>query len=275
MGGLNKYFFSQLFDQLYELASNHHSKLPNPVDFILDEFVNLGKFTNYEEFLATCRGYGIGVATILQTFTQLQDKYSREKAESILGNCSVKICMNSANHTTAKYFSDLLGKATVKVQTSNKSSSKNTKQEGSSSSESDNEGYSARDLMTPSEISSMPDDTQLIIFSNRPPIKTKKAFQFELFPQPKQLLNQTEYIRNTNPSQNKKMDQLRKEFDEKNGDKEKEQQEKRLKEREEKKKQEELDRKEMALAESLEDLNNKDESKGSIDDIEFTTFVEE
>lgn len=276
--GLTNIFFSQLFDQLYELASNHHSKLPNPVNFILDEFVNLGKFTNYEEFLATCRGYGIGVATILQTLTQLQDKYSREKAESILGNCSVKICMNSANHTTAKYFSDLLGKATVKVQTSNKSSSKNTKQEGSSSSESDNEGYSARDLMTPSEISSMPDDTQLIIFSNRPPIKAKKAFQFELFPQPKQLLNQTEYKRNTNPSQNEKMDQLKKEFDEKNGSKEQEQQEKRLKELEEKKEQEALDRKENALAESEEDFNNKEvseEIEELKEDIDFTTFVEE
>src|SRR5699024_2638928 len=54
--GLTNIFFSQLYDQLYELASNHHSKLPVPVDFILDEFVNLGKFNNYEEFLATCRG---------------------------------------------------------------------------------------------------------------------------------------------------------------------------------------------------------------------------
>ena len=87
--------------------------MPVPVNFILDEFVNLGKFTNYEEFLATCRGYGIGVSTIIQTLTQLQDKYNKEKAESILGNCSIQICMNAANNTTAKYFSDLLGKATV------------------------------------------------------------------------------------------------------------------------------------------------------------------
>lgn len=64
-------FFSQLFDELYKLASNHGAKLPVPVDFILDEFVNLGKFPKYEEFLATCRGYGIGVTTICQTLTQL------------------------------------------------------------------------------------------------------------------------------------------------------------------------------------------------------------
>lgn len=209
---LTNIFFSQLFDQLYELASNHHSKLPVSVNFILDEFVNLGKFTNYEEFLATCRGYGIGVATIIQTLTQLQDKYNREKAESILGNCSIQICMNAANNTTAKYFSELLGKATVKVATSNKSSSKNTKQEGSSTSHSDNEGYSARDLMTAGEVKSMPDDTELIVFANRPPIKAKKAYQFDLFPKPKIILNQSDYQKNTNPKQIERLEQLQKEF---------------------------------------------------------------
>ena len=222
--GLTNIFFSQLFDQLYELASEHHSILPVPVNFILDEFVNLGKFTNYEEFLATCRGYGIGVATIIQSITQLQDKYNKEKAESILGNCSVKICMNAANNTTAKYFSDLLGKATVKVQTSNKSSSKNTKQEGSSSSHSDNEGYSARDLMTAGEVTSMPDNTQIILFANLPPIKTKKAFQFDLFPKPKELLNQSEYELNTNPMQFERLEELQQAFKKDRKQKEKEKQ---------------------------------------------------
>src|SRR5699024_12016287 len=75
--GLTNIFFSQLFDQLYDSASNNHAKLKNPVNFILDEFVNLGKFTNYEEFLATCRGYGIGVATIIQSLTQLHDRYNK------------------------------------------------------------------------------------------------------------------------------------------------------------------------------------------------------
>src|SRR5699024_828222 len=82
--GLTNIFFSQLFDQLYELASNHHSKLPVPVDFILDEFVNLGKFNNYEEFLATCREYEIELTTILKTPTQLKDGKKRKKVEIIL-----------------------------------------------------------------------------------------------------------------------------------------------------------------------------------------------
>ncbi|HAP7634436.1 TPA: type IV secretory system conjugative DNA transfer family protein, partial [Enterococcus faecium] len=172
-------FFSQLFDELYKLASDHGAKLPVSVDFILDEFVNLGKFPKYEEFLATCRGYGIGVTTICQTLTQLQALYGKEKAESILGNHAVKICLNAANDVTAKYFSDLLGKSTVKVETGSESTSRSKE---TSTSKSDSYSYTSRSLMTSDEIMRMPDTQSLLIFSNQRPIKATKAFQFKLFP---------------------------------------------------------------------------------------------
>ena len=185
-------FFSQLFDELYKLAADHHAKLPHQVDFILDEFVNLGKFPKYEEFLATCRGYGIGVTTICQTLTQLQALYGKGKAESILGNHAVKICLNAANDVTAKYFSDLLGKSTVKVETGSESTS-HSKEE--SHSKSDSYSYTSRSLMTPDEIMRMPEDQSLLIFSNARPVKATKAFQFKLFPGADHLVNlsQNEY----------------------------------------------------------------------------------
>lgn len=222
--GLTNIFFSQLFDQLYDSASNNHAKLKNPVNFILDEFVNLGKFTNYEEFLATCRGYGIGVATIIQSLTQLQDRYNKEKAESILGNCAVQICMGAGNNTTAEYFSKLLGKATVRVETENSSSSKNTDQKGNSSSHSENESYSARDLMTTGEIKSMDTDTQIIVFSKKPPLKTQKAYQYEIFPSPINLLNQNDYSNHADNRQVERFNQLVKEFNENKEQKELEKQ---------------------------------------------------
>ncbi|WP_328797632.1 type IV secretory system conjugative DNA transfer family protein (plasmid) [Lactiplantibacillus plantarum] len=179
-------FFSQLFDELYKLAADNHAKLPHQVDFILDEFVNLGKFPKYEEFLATCRGYGIGVTTICQTLTQLQALYGKDKAESILGNHAVKICLNAANDVTAKYFSDLLGKSTVKVETGSESTS-HSKEE--SHSKSDSYSYTSRSLMTPDEIMHMPEDQSLLIFSNARPVKATKAFQFKLFPGADHLVN--------------------------------------------------------------------------------------
>lgn len=193
-------FFSQLFDELYKLASNHGAKLPVPVDFILDEFVNLGKFPKYEEFLATCRGYGIGVTTICQTLTQLQALYGKEKAESILGNHAVKICLNAANDVTAKYFSDLLGKSTVKVETGSESTSHSKE---TSTSKSDSYNYTSRSLMTPDEIMRMPDTQSLLVFANQRPIKATKAFQFKLFPGADHLveLKQNDYISEPSGSQ--------------------------------------------------------------------------
>ncbi|OEY83863.1 conjugal transfer protein [Oenococcus kitaharae] len=179
-------FFSQLFDELYKLAADNHAQLPRQVDFVLDEFVNLGKFPKYEEFLATCRGYGIGVTTICQTLTQLQALYGKDKAESILGNHAVKICLNAANDVTARYFSDLLGKSTVKVETGSESTSHSKE---TSTSKSDSYSYTSRSLMTPDEIMRLPEDESLLIFSNARPVKATKAFQFKLFPGVDHLVN--------------------------------------------------------------------------------------
>ena len=205
-------FFSQLFDELYKLAADHHAKLPHQVDFILDEFVNLGKFPKYEEFLATCRGYGIGVTTICQTLTQLQALYGKDKAESILGNHAVKICLNAANDVTAKYFSDLLGKSTVKVETGSESTS-HSKEE--SHSKSDSYSYTSRSLMTPDEIMRMPDTQSLLIFSNQRPIKATKAFQFKLFPGADHLvkLKQNDYTSEPSGSQVTKFNEANKKWE--------------------------------------------------------------
>ena len=233
------------------ISKNFASEITN-----IDEFVNLGKFTNYEEFLATCRGYGIGVATIIQTLTQLQDRYNKEKAESILGNCAVQICMGAGNNTTAEYFSKLLGKATVRVETENSSSSKNTDQKGNSSSHSENESYSARDLMTAGEIKSMETDTQLIVFSKKPPLKTQKAYQYEIFPNPDVLLNQNDYENHEDPKQTEKFNQLVNEFESKAEENEEKKQERLEIIQQEKKEKEEKEQKEKddnALNHYLED----------------------
>ncbi len=74
--------------------------------------------------------------------------------------------MNAAN-TITNTFPTYSEKATVKVETENKSSMQNSKQDGSSTSQSENESYSARDLMTVGEVKSMSDDTELIIFANK------------------------------------------------------------------------------------------------------------
>jgi len=177
--GLINLFFNQTFQELYAVGAKNNTKLPQPVIFYLDEFPNLGRFDDYEKFLATCRGYGIACCTILQNITQLQDKYGKEQAESILGNCGVKLCLGNVNDTTAEYFSRLAGKSTIKVDTGSSSESHGEK---GSSSASKSYSYTARNLINADEILTMNPNESICIITGKHPIKLKKTKQFEIFP---------------------------------------------------------------------------------------------
>src|SRR5699024_4046942 len=177
---LTALFFTQMFDQLYKLGDENHSKVPFPVDFILDEFPNLGILPNYEEFLATCRGYRISVTTIVQSLSQLNDKYGRDKAESILGNNATKICLGNVNTATAEYFQKEMGNTTVEFETSGSSSSSG--KENKSTSSSKNVSYAGRSLMNIDEIMSMDRDTALLLTTGKHPIKMNQVKHFVLFP---------------------------------------------------------------------------------------------
>ena len=86
--------------------------------------------------------------------------------------------MNASNEETAKYFSKLLGKATVKVGTGSHSSGEGR---NASRSYSNSYNFTSRELMTPDEISRMDRRECLLIFSNQRPMKVQKVVQFELF----------------------------------------------------------------------------------------------
>lgn len=169
-------FFTQLFQQLYRLADRHYNRLPRPVNIMLDEFPNIGKIPNYEEVLATCRSYGISCSTIVQSIGQLIDKYSKEKAEAIIGNNSIRFLLGAGDHMTAKYFSDLLGDTTIR--TDSRSVSKSRKSGGSDST---SHSYAKRPLMTPDEIMRMPREEGLLLAAGTNPIRIRKTFQFEFF----------------------------------------------------------------------------------------------
>ena len=168
-------FFTQMFQRLYDVADRNFNKLPVPVNLFLDEFPNLGKIPGYEEILATCRSYGISSSTIIQSIGQLIDKYSREKAEAIIGNCSLRYLLGVGDKLTSEYFSDLIGKTTIRTQSS--SVSKNAK--GGSDSKSDS--YTGRNLLTPDELTRMPREEAILLVSGGYSIQLKKTFQFTFF----------------------------------------------------------------------------------------------
>lgn len=90
-------------------------KLPIPMNFILDEFPNIGVVPDFKKKLATARSRGIGMSILYQNIPQLQNRYPDNQWEEILGGCDFSIFLGCNDMTTATYFSDRTGEITVAV----------------------------------------------------------------------------------------------------------------------------------------------------------------
>lgn len=96
-------------------------KLPIPMNFILDEFPNIGVVPDFKKKLATARSRGIGMCILFQNIPQLQNRYPDNQWEEILGGCDFSIFLGCNDMTTASYYSDRTGEITVSVASIRKS----------------------------------------------------------------------------------------------------------------------------------------------------------
>lgn len=272
---LSSLFFTQLFQQLYRLGDDNEAKLPYPVSFLLDEFPNIGIIPDYEETLATCRGYGISISTIVQNITQLTDKYGKEKASSILGNHAVLLCLGNVETETAEYIKKELGNTTVEFETSGQSSSSG--KDSSSKSSNKNVSYTSRPLMNTDEITTLSKSKAILITKNAHPIIIDKIAYFKLFPNltEKYISRQNEYQRSKNADMIKKHELLNNDWQEnmklKQERLKEEFEQKRLKEEEEKRLKEEKELNDNnEQNEVVNDMNEKKEK--SITDTKASFF---
>lgn len=149
--------YTQLFDALYYKAGKQETgeRLKYPVRCMLDEFVNIGEIPDFTKKLATMRKYNISATVIIQNLSQLKAMY-KDDWETITGNCDSLLFLGGKEWTTLQSISDMLGKATITVQNHGRST-------GSKGTGNLNYNVTARNLMTPEEISVM-DNSDCILF---------------------------------------------------------------------------------------------------------------
>lgn len=105
--------FTQMFNVLcYKADKEMGGKLKTPVQFILDEFANIGKIPGFKILIATIRSRLMSVIMMLQTQSQLKDNY-KEAAETITGNCDSSIFLGGQEKSTLKDLEEMLGKETI------------------------------------------------------------------------------------------------------------------------------------------------------------------
>lgn len=104
---------SMFISQMLAALQRHRDKQPfgtaSPFVFLLDEFANIPVLPNMPQWLSNARSRNIWFHLGLQSFGQLNSRYSDKEAEAIMDNCDTQIFLGCNNYATVAKFSASLG----------------------------------------------------------------------------------------------------------------------------------------------------------------------
>ena len=167
---LSSLFFSLLLEQLAGEKDSEGATLP--VDVFLDEFANIGVIPHFETTISLARGRGVRLWLGIQSLSQLETRYGKPAAQTILTNCATKMALSGLDVETAQYFSRSLGE---KTQASPRRTWQKRRFSLFATATSDTVQEHSRFLMTPDEIRRLGNDELLVITGNRRPIRIAKT----------------------------------------------------------------------------------------------------
>jgi type IV secretion system protein VirD4 len=138
-----------------------------PVNFILDEFCNIGQIPDFKNKIATMRSRGLSCILIVQDLPQLKGTYRDTEWEEILACCDTQMVFGANDSDTEEYFSRRLGVGTVeKVSLGNRAMALERVHI--------TRAPSARRLMTPDEIGRLPRNLAVVKLGGYPPALIEK-----------------------------------------------------------------------------------------------------
>lgn len=166
-------FFSFLFIDLVDYIDENGVENCIPVNFLLDEFPNIGEIPDFDRKIATVRSRNINISLIFQGLPQLQARYPDGKWSTIIGNCDTVLFLGTGfDPETAEFFSSRTGDVTVKVKTEQHGKIDPLVRIGFKHSTGDGK----RVLLTPDEIIRLERDRCIIIFSRE---NVMRAFKYD------------------------------------------------------------------------------------------------
>ena len=160
--------FSQMFNLLCERADNKYGgRLPHHVRVLWDEAANTGQVPGLEKIVAVIRSREISLTLFYQAMSQCKALY-KDHAETITGNMDSIVFLGGREASTLKDISEnWLGKATISMQTDSRT-------RGQSESYGLNTQRLGRELLTTSEITTMPGNKCLLQLRGLPPFFSPK-----------------------------------------------------------------------------------------------------
>ena len=151
-------FLKQCYETLVRVAQENGGQLKYRTNFLLDEFANMPPLSDVDAMVSAARSRNIKLSFIIQNFSQLNDVYGKEKAETIRGNCGNTIYLLSTELAALEEISKMCGE--VKSKKDDKTDS--------------------RPLVTVSDLQKMKEEEAIILRSRMNPYKTKLKFDYKI-----------------------------------------------------------------------------------------------
>ena len=150
-------FLKQCYETLIRVAQEESGgKLKYRTNFLMDEFANMPPLSDVDAMVSAARSRNIRLSFIIQNFSQLNDVYGKEKAETIRGNCSNTIYLLSTELAALEEISKMCGE--VK----------------------DGDKGSSKPLITVTDLQNMKEEEALILRSRMRPFKTKLKYDHKI-----------------------------------------------------------------------------------------------
>lgn len=171
-------FFDQLLNLNTRTLPSQDSSLKYQCLLILDEFTSIGKINMIQQAISYQAGYNMRVLTIIQNKSQLEDKYGKSGAITLMANHALMIMYapSPVVQSDANEYSEMLGYETVKSKNKSRSFSGAV---GGSNSRSESESDQKRALMLPQELKELGQWTEIVSLENCKPIKCEKIKYFD------------------------------------------------------------------------------------------------
>lgn len=141
-------FISMFYQIGVKKATESGGRVPITWNMFLDEFGNFTKIVGIDFMLTAAAGRGFYYLLVLQSFSQLEEKYGKEFAQTIKDNCEIWIYLNSNDDDTKKKFSERLGNYTIYSFSKSTSYDRHARMNGNTSSA----NLTSRELLKPDEL---------------------------------------------------------------------------------------------------------------------------
>ena len=179
---LSSLFFSLAFPRLSDYARLEcGGRLPVLVNFVLDEFCNIGYMDGISDVFNSVRGFNMSCQVVVQSLSQWAEKYPGKDWENQLNTFDQTLYMGCNDLTSAEYISKKCGKVTISV-TNNQMPLQPlfSPVYSSTRSYSQTRSNTQRDLMQPDEILRLDTNKCIALFNHHKPALLYKLTPEEL-----------------------------------------------------------------------------------------------